>query len=915
MPNEGDSRAESFLLGREDELRAIDGLLDSVREQGSVLLIRGEPGVGKSAILAVAKSHARDRGMSVLCATGVQSETNLPLAGLHELLRPVLDRAERLPGPQRNALRAAFGMAHDNAADLFLIALAALDLLGEYASDRPLLAAVDDGHWLDQSSMDVLTFIARRLESEQIVLLIGSREAPQSSLAASIPELRLGRLDEATAIALLKSRNPELPVAIRDRVLHESAGIPLALVELPKAITSELAGSGILPAHLPLTARLERAFANRISELPLSSRQLLLIAALNEGTSLTEILSATRLLNDAEVPLDALKPAIAAGLLSADDTDVHFKHPLMRSAVNGAANTAERVAAHAALAEVLTGDPDRHVWHRAAATVEFDDAVAKDLESAAARAQQRGDVRVAIRVLERAAQLSTDLAQRARCLLLAAQMASEIGSAGIVMRLLQRAEPLQLTVHDRLRLMWLREATSRSISGSQALIKIADSIKTEDDVDLALDLLSGPATRGWWSEPDEEVCQHVIAAVESVRTSSESDPRFLLLVAMTSPIERGAFVIERLRRLANFSGDTRVAQMLGLAATQVGDFDLTASFLSTAAAGLRSEGRLALLAHALVLRAWSAIYLGNRTVAIADAEEGERLALETDQPIYAAIAQAAAAILASWRGDHERAEELATKAERMTQPFGILMAEVQMARGMNALGRGMYDDAYRHLHRMFDPADRAHHPMRHCFFIGDLAEAAVQSGRRDSAKAILAEMQALLQRTPSPQFHAAVHYARAVLADGPEAEGSFETALAADVIVSPFAKARLQLAFGTWLRRARRPKEARSLLQTALEAFDALGAAPWSERARQELRAAGATTQRRAPDRREHLTPQELQIALMAAKGLSNQEIGRKLYLSHRTVGSHLYRIFPKLGITSRHQLRDVLAGAEPLLT
>jgi DNA-binding CsgD family transcriptional regulator len=552
------------------------------------------------------------------------------------------------------------------------------------------------------------------------------------------------------------------------------------------------------------------------------------------------------------------------------------------------------------------------VWHRAAATVGFDDAVAEDLESAATRAQQRGDVRVAIKALDRAAQLSVDKTRRARCLLQAAELAFDIGWPSVVVGLLQKAEALELAPRDLVRLTWFREATARSISGGHALMAIADNIKSDDDVDLALDLLSGPATNGWWSEPDQQVCDHVIAAVERARRSFEDDPRFLLIAAMAAPIDRGAFVIERLYRLSsNFDGDARVARLLGLTASQVGDFDLAGRFLTIAAAGLRSQGRLALLAHVLVLRAWSAIYLADRNVAIADAEEGDRLASETEQPIWVANARAAAAMLAGLRGEQEAAEGLAAQAERAAQPIGTLPAEVQIARGINALGAGRYDDAYRHFHRLFDPGDSAYHPMRQCYFVGDLAEAAVQSGHRDTVKAMLSEMEELAQRTPSPQFHLAMHHARAVLADDTEAERLFETALAADVVRSPFAQARLRLAFGTWLRRARRPREARTSLQAAMETFDVLGASPWSERARQELRAAGVTTQRRTPDRREYLTPQELQIALMAAEGLSNREIGQKLYLSHRTVGSHLYRIFPKLHITSRYQLRDALAGEE----
>jgi DNA-binding CsgD family transcriptional regulator len=899
-----------FLFGRERELGVIEERLDSISDRGGALLVRGEAGVGKTAILEAAKLRADSRGISLLSATGVPSETNLPFAGLYELLRPVVERSARLPGPQQEALRAAFGLADVPAAELFLIALGALDLLSDFAAEHALLVVVDDAQWLDRSTINVLAFIARRLQSEPILLLVASRELPESLFGDIIPELHVEGLDEIASRELLQAHSPNLSRELRDRVVRESAGNPLALVELPKAIALEASSGGSFPEHLPLTTRLERTFASRIVELPLTTRRVLLIAAIDERANLSEILSAAKLLGCEDVSLEVLAPALAARLISGNAVSVQFRHPLVRSAVSSTFNIVDRAAAHSALATVLKDDPDRSVWHRAAATVGPDEGVAQALESAGIRALQRGDVRIAIQALERAAELSTDTMRRGRCLLKASELAFEIGWNGLVVSLLRKAETLELSRRDRVWLTWYREAVQRSISGTEALKEIADGIKADDDVDLALDLLSGPATKGWWAEPDEEVCKHVIRAVERVRASSEEDPRFILIVAMTDPIDRGAFVIERLRRFAaNFRDDARTAHLLGLAAIQVGDFDLADRFLSSAIAGLRSDGRLALLAHMLVLRAWSAIFCGNRYVAIADAEEGARLAQETEQPIYVSLARAAAAMSAALRGDYESAEALANDAERIAQPLGTLLAEVQMARGLNALGAGRYDDAYRHLRRMFDPLDSAYHPMRHCYFVGDLAEAAVQSGHRDDATALLAEMEALARRTPSPQFQLAVLYARAILAGDVEAPQLFEAALAGTAGHSSFTMARLRLAFGAWLRRARRVREARPLLQAAMDVFDALGASPWSERARQELRAAGASIQRRVPERQEELTPQELQIALMAAQGLTNREIGQKLYVSHRTVGSHLYRIYPKLDITSRFQLRDALAS------
>jgi len=634
----------------------------------------------------------------------------------------------------------------------------------------------------------------------------------------------------------------------------------------------------------------------------------LLIAALHDGSSVAEVISAARLLDGVESSLDALTPAVTAGLVHVDTARLSFRHPLARSAVFHASSLSERVAAHNALATVLT-DPDARVWHRAAATVGVDEALAEELEGAAMRAQQRGDLRVAIQALDRAVQISEDTTRIARRLLKAAELAFFIGWPETVADLLERAEKLDLSPRDRLKLSCYRVATNGSGSGPHVLVEIADKIRTKEDVNIALDLFTGPGFTWWMLVADAEISRYVISAIESVPgLVSDDDPRFLLLVAVTAPMDRGRFVIERLRNLRqSFSGREDEASLLGGAAIAVGDLETAEHFLSRSAAALRSEGQLLRLTRVLLARAQTAMYFGNIDVAIADAEEGERLAEETRQPPWAAYGQTVTATLAALRGEHELAEAKAAIAAKAIRAPGITASNVAIAQGMNELTARRYENAYAHFQRLFDPTHAAYHQMKGCFYIGDLAEAAVQSGHADEARAILAEMEALSQQTPSPQFHAAMHYARAVLARDTEAERLFETALAADVMRSPFMRARLRLAFGIWLRRAHRPREARSLLQRALEQFDALDAVPWRERTRHELRNAGVVPHRRAPDRRDQLTQRELEIALMAAEGLSNHEIGQKLYLSRRTIGSHLHRLFPKLQITSRRQLREVL--------
>jgi AAA ATPase-like protein len=419
------------LVGRERELAALADLIDRVSERGRTLVVRGEAGIGKSTLLAAATTRARDHGMLVLTATGVQSEAHLPFAGLHQLLRPILSGSQQLPAPQRAALLAAFGMTDAAAPDLFLIALAVLELLADTAEGSPLLLGVEDAQWLDHPTSDVLAFVARRLESEPIVLLAAIREGYESPLVeAGLAELRLEGPDQVATGALLEGHAPELGRAVRRRLLDEAEGNPLALTELPAALGADQLGeAAMLPARLPLTARLERALAARVLELPAATRTLLLVAAVDDGGVLAELLAAAAVVRGTDVTVEALALALDARLIEVDEIELRFRHPLVRSAVHQAASVWERQAAHAALAQVLAGQPDRHAWHRAAASLGPDEEAAGELEQVATRAQRRGAIAVAVAALERAARLSDDPALQGRRLLRAAELAFELGRA------------------------------------------------------------------------------------------------------------------------------------------------------------------------------------------------------------------------------------------------------------------------------------------------------------------------------------------------------------------------------------------------------------------------------------------------------------------------------------------------------
>ncbi len=908
------------LVGREREVGVLDELVGRVGERGGALVVRGEAGIGKSALLAAATTRARDRGMPVLTATGVQSEAHLPFAGLHQLLRPILAATDDLPARQRIALLAAFGMADAAAPDLFLIALAALELLADTAAGAPLLLSVEDAQWLDRPTGDVLAFVARRLESEPIVLLASIREGYESPLVeAGLAELRLEGLDQAAAGELLDAHAPRLGRGVRERLLDEAAGNPLALTELPAALgADQLGGGALLPTRLPLTARLEHALAARVSELPAAARTLLLVAAVDDGEALAEVLAAAATIDRTDAGVEALASAVDARLVEVDGMELRFRHPLVRSAVHQAAGVSERQAAHAALATVLAGQPDRRAWHRAAASLGPDEEAAGELEQVAARAQRRGAIAVAVAALERSAMLSDDPAGRGRRLLGAAELAFELGRRDLVDRVLQQVEPLELGPLDRSRLMWLREMSEEGGADGPArvrsLVEIADRTRLAGDIELALNFLRAAALRCWWDDPGKEIRDVVVAAAERMPVPDD-DPGLIAILALAAPVEWGAVFIDRLSRLApDAGGDPRAARLLGAVATAVGAFDRSGGLLAVSVAGLRAQGRLGLLAQALVSQAFTTIHTGDWKLAVPAAEEAGRLARETAQPRWVAGAQIAQATLAGLRGDEDAAEALAAEAEQVILPMASnsMLTLLQLSRGLTALGGGRHSDAYEHLRRVFDPADLAYHPYVRGWAIGELAEAAVHSGHREAARRVMEELGPLADQTPSPLLHVGLQYARPLLADDEDAEPLFEAALGADLTRWPLVRARLLLAYGAWLRRQRRVAESRAPLRAAREAFDALGALPWGERARQELRASGELSGRRAPGAWDRLSPQELQIVQLAADGLSNREIGQQLYLSHRTVGTHLYRVFPKLGITSRSELRGLLDSGIP---
>jgi DNA-binding CsgD family transcriptional regulator len=908
----------SPLFGREAELAVLGQLVARLPGRGGALVVRGDPGIGKTALLAAASASAEANGVSVLRTAGAPSETGLAFAGLHQLLSPVLMWLDRLPGPQRDALSAAFGALDVPVPDPFLIGLAALHLLARAAERGPVLLAVDEAHWLDPPTAAALAFIARRVDAEPIVVLFALRSGVASTLdGAGLPELRVAGLSDEAAGELVDASARDLTPGLRRRVLQIAAGNPLALLELPDALRLDDAGTGGLsPGTVSLTSRLERAFAQQVSGLPAPAPDLLLLAAADERASAAELLAAASFLRGAEVPLDALAPAEAAGLARIAGGSITFRHPLVRSAIYQSVGAGRRRRAHAALAAVLTDEPDRRLWHVAASTVGPDESVARDVEVLSVRLARRGAMGAAIAAARRAAALSADSSRRCSRLLRAGELAFETGEPDLLRRLVREAERLHPDGEQRARLTWLGSTFADSVPGdrgqAQSLVDAAEVAADAGNSDLALHLLFGAAVRCWRCDLGAQLRDRVAVAVERLRVP-ETHPRRVAILAMAGPVRWGRVVSARLAKLEAPAGELGAdeAYLAGMAARAIGDHDLAARFLGSAATQLRAQGRLGVLAQVLVMWGWVAIAQGSWASAEMLVDESGRLAEEAGQAWWRTGSLIARATLRGLRGEAADAERLVAEAEKtaIAQRLNDLLCMIAFARAVIWLGAGRPASALEHVTRVFDRGDPAFHEAARFMSITYLADAAAHSGQQHVAAAILDELEAVAQRTPSPTLRGGLVYARAVLAPDDGAERLYDVALRSDLRRRPFDHARLQLAYGAWLRRHRRVSESRAPLRAARQVFDALGCAPWAERARQELRASGEHSLGRVPAARDRLTTQELQIAQMAATGMTNREIGQQLYLSPRTVGSHLYRLFPKLGVTSRSQLTGALDG------
>ena len=908
--------ATSELVGRNAEGARVDALLDRVRDRGGALVIRGEPGIGKSALLERARDRASSLGARTLATVGVESESELAFAGLHQLLAPLGNRIGGLPDPQRQALDAAFGVADLVEADPFHVALAAYRLVSDAADSSPLLLLADDAQWLDRSSADVLAFIARRLDNEPVVLIAGLRDGFSTALEdVGLPILQLGRLSPSDSQTLLDRVASGLSPYVRTRVLAEAAGNPLGLVELARAMPEPGDPVELLsPTPAALTARLERAFGARLEGLGEDTRVALLAAALDGRASIAELLSAATRVSGDEVALSALDGAAERGLAQADGSGVRFAHPLIRSAVQSAAPQAQRLAMYAALADVVR-DGERRLWHRAASTMGHDDDVASALEEHAQIARRRGAVMVAAASLERAAMLTGDSRRKGERLVRAAELVHDLGRVDVVSRLLTEAESLDVGALEAARVAWLQEMISGDVwfekGAAQTFVTIAGQLVAGGDPDGALRSLVPIAHRCWWTRSRARTRRYVVDTAERIGFASD-DPRLLAVIALADPESTAPSVLRRAAHLQHEIADPVAAMYLGIAVEKAGDAAAGSLLLARAVDRLREQSTLGMLTQALVHYAWAATYAGDWQAAERAGSEAAGLARETRQPQFGLTGQLVAALAAALRGSEIDLDATLAGPEQalMTMNGGPLLAPAHLARGAAALGDGRHDDAFRALWPVFDEDDPAYHRFMRWPVVLDLVEAGARGEHAADVTKVVSELEEVVNRSEAPILRAGLACARPLLSDDDHAEADFVSALGEQSHGYPFLRARTLFSFGRWLRRQRRSADSRAPLRDAIGVFDGLGAARWSERARQELRATGEKIGPRTPDARDRLTAQELQIAQLAAAGLSNREIGERLFLSHRTIGSHLYRIFPKLGISARSQLAGSLEPA-----
>ena len=691
----------------------------------------------------------------------------------------------------------------------------------------------------------------------------------------------------------------------RERILEDAEGLPLALIELARAAASdpELA-SGIPPLALTPTPRLRETLHLDIDP-DSAAATVALAAALDPAGSLAESLAAAARVRTEPVAVGDLSRAVDAGVITIRDERLEFERPIHRSIIISAAPLDMVQRTHAALAEVAS-DEDRRAMHRANGVVGRDARLADDVESAGATAYRHGHPTRAARAFVRAAQLSDSEDDRARRLTIAAALAFELGLPEYARRLLNRVDQLDVSDLERTRAGWQRSVVDATLWSPERTVRsyidMAEILEAADQREFALRALVPVALKCWWSTSSPRT-RAALAAAGDRLAEHESDPARLAVLALADGDTTGPEVLAHIaRQRPHDLADPMHAVYVAMAAEGVGAWRAATVFLEPAIADLRVQRRAGTLTRALAYSAWAALHTGDWATATQDAEEANALAASTAQPQYLVLGELIGLQIAALRGVETDLEPRIARAERhlLMLKAHSMLATTHLARGSSALSDGRHDAAYEHVRPIFEPSEMPFHASVRTWAILDLVEAGIHSGHADEVGRIARGLEPLADRMPGTLLRAALTCSLPLLAEDDEADDLFHAALDADLSGWPYLRARTLFSQGAWLRRRRRVADSRRPLRAARDLFEMLGARRWTERATAELRATGESAGPRSEYDRDRLTAQEFQIARLAADGMSNREIGERLFLSHRTVGSHLYRIFPKLGITSR---------------
>ncbi|MFI6340196.1 AAA family ATPase [Streptomyces sp. NPDC050535] len=929
----GTGQGDALPIGREAEIGRILECVERGRDRPQSLLVLGETGTGKTELLRVATERASRMGTRVLAAQGCETEMQQSFAALHQLLLPVLGDLAFLPEHQRDALRAAFGLAPATGpAEPMVFRVGVLMLLGQVARTSPVLLAVDDIQACDRDSLDVLLFAARRLAGESVTVLLAARgEVPPPGIPADLAVLPLGPLTSQAAAQLLDSQPGAPTGGARLDLLQQAEGNPLALIELCRALRVD---GALTNDGMPQTSRIQQMFAAQLGALPAATRRALLYSA---AASTHEDLATLMAALGKGCDLSVWAPAERAGLIAVTDGRVVFRHPLIRTAAFHREPVQARQQAHRALAAVLGDQPSRQAWHLAGAAIGPDESVAAALEATALMAQRRGGVYATAKTFEQAARFSPSDEDRARRLAEALTAANDFGDPAWVRELYAdfvavNHDPELLSVaicatswalslfsFQREAFSLLVDAWERTppLDGTTAtvMVTLAGGIAHQSGLAEHLRVLPGMLDQVTLINRAERAGPRTTEPYYSNLTRDEVTASLLAVVRATGDPTRAPGLLKTLSSLPRLSDPRDPATLhrmvaVGSVAYYADESDLCVDLFRQVFVTLRAAGAMGPVAHLLAVQADVLLATGRWAEAEELIEEAQAFAVVRGMTYTELDLDALRVTLRALRGDNEPGVELTGPN---WQSVGLdenraTMARMLRARGLAALSLGDHENAFRNLRSLFEDDGTPVHNLLSSRSIAALAGAAQRLGRHPEAAQILAAVRRAEGRRPTLRMTLLMHHAAALVDLDADAEKHFRLAVVNPGAEQwPFERALARMSYALWLRRKRRPREAREQLATVIEAATRLGAHRLAAQAGAELRASGGAAVPETATPLAELTAQQQQIVRLAANGLSNREIGEQLFLSPRTVGTHLYNVYPKLGINSRHQLRDVI--------